>query len=143
DTMTMRSPPATCAYEILIVEDNPDIRQALRVLLEMSGCIVHEAEDGPAGVASALRHHLDFVLLDIGLPRLDGYEIARRLKAAKPSLRLIALTGYGREEDKRRATEAGFDAHLLKPVDVRRLLAVMHELSNESTHVEVRNKATF
>ena len=76
------------------------------------------------------------MLLDIGLPRLDGYEVARRLKAAKPAVRLIALTGYGREEDKRRAIEAGFDAHLVKPVDVKRLLAVMHELYNPSIRRE-------
>lgn len=119
------------AYRILIVEDNSDTRQALCVLLESSGCIVHEAEDGSAGIESALRLQLDFILLDIGLPRLDGYEVARRLKAEKPAIRLIALTGYGREEDKMRAAEAGFDAYLLKPVGMERLLGVMHELFNE------------
>ncbi|MEX2125716.1 MAG: MASE1 domain-containing protein [Woeseia sp.] len=119
------------AYKILIVEDNSDTRQALRAFLELSGCTVHEAEDGSGGLESALRLQLDFVLLDIGLPRLDGYQVARRLKAAKPATPLIALTGYGREEDKTRAAEAGFDAHLVKPVNMGRLLGVMHELFNE------------
>jgi signal transduction histidine kinase/ActR/RegA family two-component response regulator len=126
------------AYKILIVEDNSDTRQALRVLLELSGCTVHEAEDGSAGIELALRLQLDFILLDIGLPRLDGYEVARLLKAAKPALRLIALTGYGREEDRIRAAEAGFDAHLLKPADMERLLAVMHELFNEQQDSALR-----
>jgi len=126
------------AYKILIVEDNSDARQALRVLLELAGCTVHEAEDGSAGIEAALRLQLDLILLDIGLPRLDGYEVARRLKAAKPAIRLVALTGYGREEDRMRAAEAGFDAYLVKPVDIERLLTVMHELFNEQQESAVR-----
>ena len=123
-----RSPSADRAYDILIVEDNSDARQALRALLELAGCTVHEARDGSVGIEQALRLRLDFILLDIGLPHLDGYEVARRLKALKPAVRLVALTGYGRDEDRARATEAGFDAYLVKPVDIERLLAVMHEL---------------
>jgi CheY-like chemotaxis protein len=123
------SPPsADRAYKILIVEDNSDARQALRALLELTGCGVYEAENGSAGIELALRLQLDFILLDIGLPHLDGYEVARRLKAAKPEIGLIALTGYGREEDRTRAVEAGFDAYLVKPVDTEKLFAVMHEL---------------
>jgi signal transduction histidine kinase/ActR/RegA family two-component response regulator len=132
---------AGSAYRILIVEDNADARQALRVLLELAGCTVHEAADGSTGIESALRLQPDFVLLDIGLPRLDGYEVARRLKVAKPEVRLIALTGYGRDSDKARAAEAGFDAHLLKPVDMERLLEVMHELCNEPSYAAGRKEA--
>jgi CheY-like chemotaxis protein len=132
---------ASSTYRILIVEDNADARQALRVLLELAGCTVHEAADGSTGIESALRLQPDFVLLDIGLPRLDGYEVARRLKVAKPEVRLIALTGYGRDSDKARAAEAGFDAHLLKPVDMERLLEVMHELCNEPTYAAGRKEA--
>jgi signal transduction histidine kinase/ActR/RegA family two-component response regulator len=132
---------ADCTYKILIIEDNQDARQALRALLELSGCTVHEAEDGSAGIDAALRLDLDCVLLDIGLPRLDGYEVARRLKAAKPAVRLIALTGYGREGDKLRAAEAGFDAHLLKPVDTQRLHAVMDELCGAPSYVAARREA--
>lgn len=72
------------------------------------------------------------------MPHLDGYEVARQLKAAKPGVRIIALTGYGREEDKRRAAEAGFDAHLLKPVDIERLLEVLHELFDEQQDSALR-----
>ncbi len=126
------------AYKVLIVEDNSDARQALRALLELAGCTVHEACDGSAGIESALRLQLDFILLDIGLPHLDGYEVARRLKALKPAIRLVALTGYGREEDKACAAEAGFDAYLVKPVDVERLLAVMHELFSQQQQSAVQ-----
>lgn len=128
DVPTRGAPSADHAYNILIVEDHSDARQALRALLELAGCAVQEAEDGSAGIEVALRHQPDFVLLDIGLPNLDGYNVARRIKTAKPAIRLVALTGYGREEDKKRATEAGFDAYLVKPVDIERLLAVMHKL---------------
>jgi signal transduction histidine kinase/ActR/RegA family two-component response regulator len=128
DDVATGSPSADRAYKILIVEDNSDARQALRALLELTGCGVYEAENGSAGIELALRLQLDFILLDIGLPHLDGYEVARRLKAAKPEIGLIALTGYGREEDRTRAVEAGFDAYLVKPVDTEQLFAVMHEL---------------
>jgi signal transduction histidine kinase/ActR/RegA family two-component response regulator len=122
------------AYKVLIVEDNADARQALRALLELVGCTVYEAEDGSVGMESALRLQLDFILLDIGLPHVDGYEIARRLKAAKPGVRLIALTGYGRDENRVRAAEAGFDAYLVKPVNIERLLAVMHGFCASPAH---------
>ena len=81
---------------------------------------MHEAADGEAGIAAALelRPHLAFV--DIGLPRLDGYEVARRLRAANSDLRLVALTGYGRDDDVQRARDAGFDEHLLKPASSSR-----------------------
>ena len=126
----------TGPYDVLIVEDNSDTRQALRALLERSGCTVHEAEDGSSGMELALRLTPDFVLLDIGLPCLDGYEVASRLKAAMPAIRLIALTGYGLEGDRLRAADAGFDAHLLKPVDMEHLLGIMHELFDEQSTKE-------
>jgi signal transduction histidine kinase/ActR/RegA family two-component response regulator len=115
-------------YRILVVEDNEDARQALRVLLEIMGHEVHEAVDGESGIAAALRLRPDFVVVDIGLPRLDGYEVARRLRAALPRVGLVALSGYGREEDKQRAKEAGFDSHLLKPTGGDRLQAEMDAL---------------
>jgi signal transduction histidine kinase len=116
------------AYRILVVEDNEDARESLRVLLEIMGHEVHEAADGESGIAAALRLQPDFVVVDIGLPRLDGYEVARRLRAAIPHVGLVALSGYGREEDKQRAKDAGFDAHLLKPADPERLQAEMERL---------------
>jgi len=102
-----------------------DARQTLRTLLETLGHEVHEAADGEAGVAAALERRPDLVFVDIGLPRLDGYEVARRLREAKFGARLVALTGYGREDDLQRAREAGFDEHLLKPATLEQLRAAI------------------
>jgi CheY-like chemotaxis protein len=109
----------------LIVEDNVDARETLRALLETLGHEVHEAGDGEAGVAAALALEPDVVLIDIGLPHIDGYEVARRIRAANPVLRLIALTGYGRDDDVLRARDSGFDEHLLKPATLERLQAAI------------------
>jgi signal transduction histidine kinase len=110
---------------LLVVEDNVDARQTLRTLLEALGHEVHEAGDGEAGVAAALERRPDLVFVDIGLPRLDGYEVARRLRDAKFGARLVALTGYGRDDDVKRAREAGFDEHLLKPATLEQLRAAI------------------
>lgn len=110
---------------VLIVEDNADERQALRAVLELGGHEVHEAADGTEGVELALCVHPDAVFIDIGLPGLDGYEMARRLKAKEPGVRLIALTGYGQPEDHRRGAAAGFDAYLVKPVALESLVRVL------------------
>jgi CheY-like chemotaxis protein len=104
--------------QILIVEDNADARDALRVLLELDGHVVETAGDGDAALAIVATRELDVALVDIGLPGMDGYELARRVRARdarRPVL--LALTGYGQPEDRRRATEAGFDGLLVKPVD--------------------------
>jgi signal transduction histidine kinase/ActR/RegA family two-component response regulator len=112
---------------VLIVEDNADAREVLRVALEISGHEVHEAYDGPSGLAAILRLRPDVALVDIGLPEFDGYELARKARAeAGGSLHLIALTGYGQPDDRRQALEAGFDAHLVKPVDPDVLLDAIH-----------------
>lgn len=90
----------------------------IRLLLEMRGFQVEEAGDGPEGVRKALDWHPEVAVVDIGLPVFDGYEVARQLKAALGGgIRLIALTAYGRPEDRQRAFEAGFDVHLTKPAD--------------------------
>jgi signal transduction histidine kinase len=114
---------------LLVVEDNVDARQTLRTLLEMLGHEVHEAADGEAGVAAALERRPEVVFVDIGLPRLDGYEVARRLRAAKLGVRLVALTGYGRDDDVQRAREAGFDEHLLKPATLEQLRAAIEAVA--------------
>ena len=106
---------------IVIVEDDADGREALRMQLVMSGYEVHEAIDGESGLELVQRLQPDVVLLDIGLPGLDGYEVARRLKSAQICPRLVAITGYGRPEDHDRAMTAGFDQHLTKPVDYEEL----------------------
>jgi signal transduction histidine kinase len=113
------------ACRLLVVEDNVDARQTLRTLLEAMGHEVHEAGDGEAGVAAALTLEPDLVFVDIGLPHIDGYEVARRIRAATAAPRLVALTGYGRDDDVRRSRESGFDEHLLKPATLERLQAAI------------------
>jgi signal transduction histidine kinase/CheY-like chemotaxis protein len=102
---------------VLLVEDNADAREMVRAALELAGHEVHEAADGEAGLAAARALAPDIAIVDVGLPGLDGYEIARRLRLEQPGVRLIALTGYGRVQDRERALMAGFDEHLVKPVD--------------------------
>jgi PAS domain S-box-containing protein len=114
---------------VLIVEDNDDARQMLKILLEHEGHEVFEAVDGTEGVRAASRLRPDLALVDLGLPILDGYEVARfiRRQDHQPQ-RLVALTGYGQPEDRRRALEAGFDEHLVKPVDPDRLADLLQRL---------------
>ena len=112
------SSPAPVGRSILIVEDNVDARDALRMLLELDGHTVEAVEEGQQALEVARAKDPDIALVDIGLPGIDGYEIARRVRARdtrRPVL--IALTGYGQPEDRRRATDAGFDDMLVKPVD--------------------------
>jgi CheY-like chemotaxis protein len=111
---------------ILIIEDHDDAREALRALLELEGHTVEAAASGPRGVEIARKSLPDIALVDIGLPEVDGYEVARRLRtltSGRPYL--IALTGYGQPDDVKRARDAGFDAHLLKPVDPDALARVL------------------
>ncbi len=108
--------------EMLVIEDNPDAREMLRTTLEVDGHRVEVAEDGPQGVAMARSSRPDVVLVDIGLPGLNGYEVAKQVRALfGRQVRLIAVTGYGRPEDRRRTEEAGFDTHLTKPVSSERI----------------------
>jgi signal transduction histidine kinase/ActR/RegA family two-component response regulator len=105
-------------HHIVIIEDNADIRDLLRVKLKNLGHDVDAAEDGLRGLEKILEAKPDIALVDIGLPGIDGYEVARRTREALgPHVYLIALTGYGQNEDKKRALEAGFDVHLTKPAD--------------------------
>ncbi len=112
---------------ILLVEDNPDAAELMATVLKMDGHEVVVAHEGPVALQAAAECHPEVVLLDIGLPGMDGFEVARRVRQ-DPDLAgtmLVALTGYGREEDLQRSREAGFDHHLVKPVDIdalRRLL---------------------
>ena len=110
-------------YCALIVEDNEDGREMMGMLLQSFGTRVLQAADGAAGLAAARAHLPDIALVDIGLPGMDGYEVARRLRAdpATQGMKLVALTGYGLHEDQQRALKAGFDLHLVKPVPPDRL----------------------
>lgn len=110
---------------VLIVEDAPDVRNSLQRILEMAGHTVMTAEDGPGGLQQLTGANPDIALIDIGLPRMDGYEIVRRARSHGLRTRLVALTGYGLFEDKDAAKEAGFDAHLTKPVSIDSLLTII------------------
>jgi two-component system, sensor histidine kinase len=117
------------ARSILIVEDNADAREAMRMLLELDGHVVMAAAEGSEALELARTKDPDVALVDIGLPGIDGYEVARRLRVGgerRPLL--IALTGYGQPEDRRRAAEAGFDSLLVKPVDPSALSSLLATL---------------
>ena len=116
--------PRAQSRRVLVVDDNTDSAESLAILLQMQGHDVRMAYDGPSALAAAREHRPELVLLDIGLPAgMDGYELAQRLRpeAGLESAVIVAVTGYGQEEDRRRAEDAGFDGHLVKPVDMQKL----------------------
>jgi signal transduction histidine kinase len=117
------------ARRILLVEDNPDAAATMRDFLELSGHEVALAANGNDGVQAAREFHPEVVLCDLGLPGMTGFEVAAALREdpATASAKLIAVTGYGREEDRRKSKEAGFDLHLTKPVDPVQLRRVLRE----------------
>ena len=118
------------ALAVLLIEDNADARDSLRALLEQEGHRVDDAADGTSGLACAEATRPDIVLIDIGLPGLDGYEVARRIRSRQGAEAiLVAITGYGQADDRRRALEAGFDAHLTKPVPADHLAQVLAALA--------------
>jgi signal transduction histidine kinase len=123
-------PVATVQRRILVVDDNPDAAESLAMLLKLSGHEVHIAHDGLEAVEVAAKLQPDVILLDIGLPRLDGYEAARRIRKQPrdKGVILVALTGWGQDEDRRRSEEAGFDAHMIKPVDLDALANLLVKL---------------
>ena len=106
------------AHRIMVVDDNVDAAESLAMMLELDGHSVIRAHDGDAAIAIAGSECPSVMLLDIGLPDIDGYELARRLRALPEvdNALLIAVTGYGQAEDRRRAEDAGFDRYLIKPV---------------------------
>jgi signal transduction histidine kinase len=119
-------PAAGPRRAVLLIEDNDDAREALRIGLELSGHHVRVAADGASGIEQALQARPDAVVIDVGLPGLDGYQVARTLRdKLGPELLLVALTGYGQADDRRRAREAGFDVHLTKPTGIDELERVL------------------
>ena len=138
----LRKPPQTAVVpsepvtglHILIVEDNPDGRESLRELLELWGHRIGLAETGPEGVEKAFALHPDIALIDIGLPGMDGNEVARRIRAVldRNQIALVAMTGYGQPEDRRRALQAGFDRYLVKPVDPAVLSQLLAEVKERA-----------
>ncbi len=122
--------PAATGLRVLVVEDGEDAREMMHAMLTLHGHEVRTAENGTAGLAEAERFRPDIVLLDIGLPDIDGYEVARRLRAREngDGARLVALTGYGQSEDEAAAYAAGFDRHMTKPVAPESLARTLSEL---------------
>jgi CheY-like chemotaxis protein len=118
---------ASARRRVLIVEDSADARESLRLLLELGGHVVETSEDGPSGLAKLRAFRPEIALIDLGLPGIDGYTLARiaRGQPETRGIRLVALTGYGQAEDQQRALAAGFDLHVTKPVDVAKLQAVL------------------
>ena len=110
---------------MLIVDDNRDAADSLAMLLQFEGRQTLCVYSGEEAIEQLAAFDPQLVLLDIGLPGIDGYEVARRLKAAVPALRVIALSGYGQLEDRQRSAAAGFDAHLIKPIDLDALKHVL------------------
>jgi CheY-like chemotaxis protein len=117
----------TSRRKVLIVDDNQDGAEILAETLAELGFMTRTAFDGPSSLELVGAFKPDVMLIDVGLPVMDGYELVRRLRAdaALASVRLIAVTGYGQESDRRRALEAGFDEHLVKPVDLARLQSLL------------------
>jgi CheY-like chemotaxis protein len=115
---------------ILVADDNADALESLATLLELEGHEVFSAANGALALESAEKHLPEVALLDIGMPKLDGYEVARSIRAQPWGRRitLVALTGWGQESDRRRSTEAGFDSHLVKPLDLDKLTELLARL---------------
>jgi two-component system CheB/CheR fusion protein len=118
---------------VLVVDDNRDCADSLTILLRLAGHEVATAYDGAAGLAMAQQIQPDIVLLDIGLPKLDGYEVARRLRQdfGMFAALVVATTGYGTDEDRHRSQQAGFNAHLVKPVDLEELRQLISGFASE------------
>jgi PAS domain S-box-containing protein len=129
DLPPLPAPPMQ-GHRILVADDNVDGAESLAALLEINGYTAYTAHDGLEAVQAAERLQPDAVLLDIGMPKLDGYEAARRIRDMPwaRELPLIAVTGWGQEEDRRHSAGAGFDAHLVKPVGREHLLRVLGQL---------------
>jgi DNA-binding response OmpR family regulator len=118
---------------VLVVDDNRDGADILAILVAEEGGVVRVAYDGGSGLATARDFEPDVVLLDIGLPDMDGHDVCRRLRAQFGSaLSCVALTGWGHEQDKQRALDSGFDAHLTKPADPHQLAKTIRALKDKS-----------
>jgi CheY-like chemotaxis protein len=116
---------------VLVADDLRDSADSLALLIELMGHAVEIAYDGEAALQAAEQFRPDIVLLDLGMPKLDGFEVSRRIRALPwgASVRLVAQSGWGQDEDRRRSAEAGFDHHLVKPIDPAALEALMQALA--------------
>jgi CheY-like chemotaxis protein len=118
--------------QIIVVDDNRDAAYMLKLLLTLKGYETHASYGGREGLADTERLRPKFVVMDLGMPEMDGFETARqiRLQSWGQDMILIALTGYGQEEDKRQTKAADFNAHLIKPVDIKALLDLLNTYSS-------------
>ena len=119
--------PAGPARRVLVVDDQPDSTDSLALFLRLRGHEVRTASDGPSALEEFARYRPEVVFLDLGLPGMSGYDVARRLRAMPEArdVRLVALTGYGTEADREQTRAAGFDVHLAKPVDPHAVEALL------------------
>jgi CheY-like chemotaxis protein len=119
--------PALPSRRVLVVDDNVDAAESLGLLLRFLGADVEVAHDGPSALERMQPFRPELVLLDIGMPGMDGYEVAARIRAlpSNGDVTVIALTGWGQSEDRARSHAAGFDRHLVKPVDIDTLEALL------------------
>ena len=134
-TVAVSSPTSLPARCILIVDDNRDAAMSLASLMEITGNETHTAHDGQEAVEAAARLRPDVILLDIGLPKLNGFEACRQIRAAPwgKSIVIVALTGWGQADDRRKSLEAGFDGHLVKPADYDELTRLLDALQSTLT----------
>ena len=119
---------------IVIVDDNRDSADSLATLLQITGNQTYLAHDGIEAIEVIEKHRPEVVLLDIGLPKLNGHEVCRRVRKQPwgKDIVMIALTGWGQDEDRRKSEEAGFNGHLVKPVDYDKLLKLLSSLTNSA-----------
>ena len=117
-------------HRVLIVDDSEDGAESMAMLLQFAGHETFKAHDGVSALEAAMRLRPDVVLLDIGLPRMNGYEVCRRIREEPwgRTVTIVALTGWGEEDDRQRSEEVGFDAHMVKPVDVDALMKLLASL---------------
>ena len=123
------------ALRVLVIDDNPDVARSIARLLAIVGHDVRVAQDGESGLSVAREFAPDAMLLDIGLPVVDGLQVARRIRQ-EPGLRnvlLIALTGYGQDADRQATKDAGFDHHLSKPVDFKTIESILATVDRQSS----------
>ena len=124
-----KSPTAETRQRVLVVDDNKDSAQTLAMMLKIMGNDIRTAHDGLEAVEKAQEYLPNVILLDLGMPKLNGYDVCRRIREQTWGLNMviIALTGWGQAEDRQRTKEAGFDHHLVKPVDVAKLKELLDE----------------
>ena len=128
---TAHSPAPPTRLRLLLVDDNVDSARTLAMLLDLSGHEAHVVHNGPSALSAISEHPVDCVLLDIGMPDMNGYEVAQRLRSERSFTgKLIALTGYGRDYDRVQALGAGFDHHLVKPVDYANLEELLEKVAS-------------